>query len=59
MGALSRNRDGVPVGVLMGFVGALMTSAALMIIFRELNAVLNRLNPDDATENSASVSQRM
>lgn len=34
LGALPPNRDGMPLGFIMAIPGALMTSAALLMVFR-------------------------
>jgi len=39
MGCLFPNRDGAPYGLIMTLPGALMTTAALLIIFRALNGL--------------------
>jgi len=39
MGSLYPNRDGTPYGLIMSFPGALMTTAALLIVFRTLTSL--------------------
>lgn len=39
LGSLPPNRDGMPYGLLLAIPGALMTSAALMMVFRSLVAL--------------------
>ena len=36
LGSLSPNREGMPYGLLLAIPGALMTSAALIMVFRSL-----------------------
>lgn len=37
------NRDGIPYGFIASFPGAFATVAALMILFRELNSINEKL----------------
>ncbi|MEZ6128377.1 MAG: hypothetical protein R3C59_06825 [Planctomycetaceae bacterium] len=39
LGSLFPNRDGTPYGLTMTFPGALMTTAALLIVFRALTTL--------------------
>lgn len=39
LGSLMPNRDGMPFGLIVTIPGALMTSAALMILFRNIRSL--------------------
>ncbi len=55
MGSLFPNRDGTPYGVIMTFPGALMTTAALLILFRTLASLERSTN---SSENAVESQQK-